>query len=60
MMKKKEPKKIITDIHKKLKEPIDYSKKFLEKEKFEENRSKKLLVSFFQNLEFKKIFPLKI
>ena len=48
--------KIITDIHKKLKEPIDYSKKFLEKEKFEENRSKKLLVSFFQNLESKKNF----
>ena len=48
--------KIIRDIHKKLKEPIDYSKKFLEKEKFEENRSKKLLVSFFQNLESKKNF----
>ena len=48
--------KIISDIHKKLKEPIDYSKKFLEKEKFEENKSKKLLVSFFQNLENKKNF----
>ncbi len=48
--------KIIDDINKKLQESIDYSKKFIEKENFEENKSKKLLVSFLQNLNAKKFF----
>jgi len=56
---KKGTEKIIDDIHKKLKEPIDYSKTFIEKEKFEENKSKKLLVNFFKNLNLKKNFYLE-
>ena len=56
---KKGTEKIIEDIHKKLKEPIDYSKSFIEKEKFEEKKNKKLLVNFFDNLDLKKNFSLE-
>ena len=55
----KSSEKIVEDIHKKLKEPINYSKKFLERENFEENNSKKILVNFFANLNLKKKFTLE-
>ena len=45
---------IINDIHENLKNPIDYSQKFLENEKFEEIKSKALLVNFFKNIKLNK------
>ena len=56
---KKGTEKIINDIHEKLKGPIDYSKAFLEKEKFEENNTKKILINFFNNLKLTKNFSLE-
>ena len=56
---KKDTEKIIEDIYKKLEEQIDYSKTFVEKEKLEENKSKKLLVNFINNLNLKKNFSLE-
>ena len=56
---KKGTEKIIDDIHNALKESIDYSKTFIDKEKFEENKSKKLLVNFLKNLKLKKSFFLE-
>ena len=56
---KKNVEKIIDDIHKKLKEPIDYSETFIQKEKFEENKSKRLLVNFFEGLNLKNNFSLE-
>jgi len=42
---------IINDLHENLTKPIDYSKEFLENDKFKENKSKVLLVNFLRNLK---------